>query len=871
MKGLLNDSRSYDGTLFDSDHKLIITKFNLTTLYFLSNYHTSNTKQTADDIFKPRDATKLYETSPGVTKSQLKPTGIQYQMALNQEINKIINPKEEYSPNERYEKIVQAIKTAAMKTLPEKEYLSEKHKTNYRDSKLTDLVKEKRLYRKKRNNAKNKKLRKKYTQKLWKTINCLKSRIRKLRQDRIKQITEELEQNKGSRRSFEAQRLLKTSKRNRLKLQNDNREYIYDTEEKLYQVKTHYESFFNTEKASRLSPWRISPQPLTPPIKRDDIAEVTFKYLRNGRAAGPDQTQGELYKYGNQTLHLEIATTINNMFERNEEIININHMILIPLNKPNKGFQAKNTRPIQLVNMIRKILSSLVLKEIQAFAEKYVSLTQSGYRPNRSTGDIIWTYRWFMAITEKYQETMYMMGIDLSKAFDCIDRLKLLEILEEGSISINALRIIQYLISNTHMQCQIGRTKSESFDTTQGIPQGDALSPVLFIIYLEKIMRTFREKHPDMTNEQLITHYADDTDFWTYVKGLNELTEKNLPEIMVNFNMTMNPNKTEKITISKETVKKITNKKLGSKFANDEDLNYKITKACNAFHSLNKLWLDKSMTHLETKIRMYNVCIKSILLENIAPLAVTESKLEKIAATHRRHLRFLANIFHPRHITNEQLYKITGTYDIRTDILNCRWKFFGHILRSPNIPAKHAMEMYFAKHDSPRYKGKLPTSLPTVLHHDLTTIGSSLKNHQDLKAQEELAQNRSAWQDQTRALIRMARQTWENKRKHQIFKKKYSAKVTLTNKEKRITLLLHKPTSLYFRKRKHTVNLENGINLVYSQWESQGHAKKKQRMNIKKEEKEEEADKKDHNIIKREHLLDDFAVTFDSFGPQDFL
>ena len=173
----------------------------------------------------------------------------------------------------------------------------------------------------------------------------------------------------------------------------------------------------------------------------------------------------------------------------------------------------------------------------------------------------------------------------------------------------------------------------------------------------------------------------------------------------------------------------------------------------------------------------------------------------------------------------------------------------------------------------------LPTSLPTILHHNLTMIGSSLKNYQDLKTQEELAQNRSAWQEQTRNLIIAARQKWENKRKDQIFKKKYSAKVTLTNKEKRITLLLHKPTSLIFKKRKHTVNLENGINLVYSQWESQGHAKKKQRMNNKKEEDKEE-EKEDDNkeeegtIIKKElaeHLLDELAFTFDSFGPQDFI
>eukprot|EP00603_Paraphysomonas_imperforata_P012801 CAMPEP_0114470260 /NCGR_PEP_ID=MMETSP0104-20121206/11163_1 /TAXON_ID=37642 ORGANISM="Paraphysomonas imperforata, Strain PA2" /NCGR_SAMPLE_ID=MMETSP0104 /ASSEMBLY_ACC=CAM_ASM_000202 /LENGTH=406 /DNA_ID=CAMNT_0001643985 /DNA_START=430 /DNA_END=1650 /DNA_ORIENTATION=+ len=380
--------------------------------------------------------------------------------------------------------------------------------------------------------------------------------------------------------------------------------------------------FFNSDKFNSITPWRTPPQPLDPPITQKDITHVTYNHLQNGRATGSDKTQGELYKYGSRMMHYHLAIILNTIFEKNEEVKNINELILIPINKPNKkGYSPQNTRPIQLVNMIRKILSSLILKEMQTFAENYVSITQSGYRANRSTCDIIWTYRWFMATTEKYKETFHMMGIDLSKAFDCIDRSILLNILE-GEISDKAIRIIQYLISNTCMKCQVGKSISKSFQTNQGIPQGDALSPVLFIIYLEHIMRVFKAKHP---------------------------------ETMKDFNMKMNLSKTEKIVINKSTVRHIPNKKLGSIFSNSQDMHYKITKAAKAFHSMNKLWLDKARIGLKTKIRMYNACVKSILMENIAPLAVTYTELERISATHRRHLRFLANIFHPRHITNEHL------------------------------------------------------------------------------------------------------------------------------------------------------------------------------------------------------------------------
>mmetsp|Transcript_13196 Transcript_13196/g.24331 ORF Transcript_13196/g.24331 Transcript_13196/m.24331 type:complete len:628 (+) Transcript_13196:361-2244(+) len=626
--------------------------------------------------------------------------------------------------------------------------------------------------------------------------------------------------NKGNKRSFEAQRILKTNKSHTLKLQNDNEEFIQNEEEKVQAITRHYQTFFNSDKFNSITPWRTPPQPLDPPITQKDITHVTYNHLQNGRATGSDKTQGELYKYGSRMMHYHLAIILNTIFEKNEEVKNINELILIPINKPNKkGYSPQNTRPIQLVNMIRKILSSLILKEMQTFAENYVSITQSGYRANRSTCDIIWTYRWFMATTEKYKETFHMMGIDLSKAFDCIDRSILLNILE-GEISDKAIRIIQYLISNTCMKCQVGKSISKSFQTNQGIPQGDALSPVLFIIYLEHIMRVFKAKHPTITEDQLITHYADDTDFWSFEKDANDKIEQLLPETMKDFNMKMNLSKTEKIVINKSTVRHIPNKKLGSIFSNSQDMHYKITKAAKAFHSMNKLWLDKARIGLKTKIRMYNACVKSILMENIAPLAVTYTELERISATHRRHLRFLANIFHPRHITNEHLYQITGTYDIRIDIINCRWKFFGHMLRSQDIPGKQVMEMYFTLKDCPKFKGKLRTSLPTLLHQELTNIGSSLLNINDLKAQEELA--------------------------------------------------------LRIKKRKRTFEMENGIKFVYSEYyKSQGHSSKRRRTQQQlnsqqqqqslKNEKEQDPRRMMHNS-----LLGEFAVTL-NIDPQDFL
>ena len=87
------------------------------------------------------------------------------------------------------------------------------------------------------------------------------------------------------------------------------------------------------------------------------------------------------------------------------------------------------------------------------------------------------------------------MRIDLSKAFDCLDRTKLIEIIEEhGLANEDKLRLITFLLSETTMRIKVDGMLGACFKTIIGTPQGDALSPILFLIYLEHILRTYPQK-----------------------------------------------------------------------------------------------------------------------------------------------------------------------------------------------------------------------------------------------------------------------------------------------------------------------------------------------------------------------------------------
>ena len=102
--------------------------------------------------------------------------------------------------------------------------------------------------------------------------------------------------------------------------------------------------------------------------------------------------------------------------------------ILTILLKPGKfDGPVENIRPIVFLPLLRKVLS-LVRMVIPINA--YLSSSQSAYRIGRSTADIIWAHRWLIAKTLKYRVAIHILGLDMSRAFDTIDRQKLLDILE---------------------------------------------------------------------------------------------------------------------------------------------------------------------------------------------------------------------------------------------------------------------------------------------------------------------------------------------------------------------------------------------------------------------------------------------------------
>ena len=152
--------------------------------------------------------------------------------------------------------------------------------------------------------------------------------------------------------------------------------------------------------------------------------------------------------------------------------------------------------------------------------DSYLRQAQGGFRLGRSTADIVWAHRWLVGKVLRYKGIIHVLGLDMSRAFDTIDRTKLLSVLESvPGLSDDDRRLIRILLANTSIRVFFNGHETYPFVSNIGSPQGDGLSPILFAIYLEAALREFDARGPTRPSKDVNVGlpynaiYADDADF----------------------------------------------------------------------------------------------------------------------------------------------------------------------------------------------------------------------------------------------------------------------------------------------------------------------------------------------------------------------
>ena len=139
---------------------------------------------------------------------------------------------------------------------------------------------------------------------------------------------------------------------------------------------------------------------------------------------------------------------------------------------------------------------------------------QCGFRKRRSCTDAIFTVQQIIEKIKEHNLPLFLLFIDYEKAYDNVNRDKLWEMMA-NKIPNYLLNTVKCIYRNTTVRIKFNDGISEPIHINKGVRQGCGLSPVLFNIYINKIIQEFKiviKKSVQLNNRKLVNTilYADD-------------------------------------------------------------------------------------------------------------------------------------------------------------------------------------------------------------------------------------------------------------------------------------------------------------------------------------------------------------------------
>ena len=165
--------------------------------------------------------------------------------------------------------------------------------------------------------------------------------------------------------------------------------------------------------------------------------------------------------------------------------------IIMVLHKNKDRTECGNYRGISLVAHAGKLLLKIIARCLSEYCERVGILPeeQSGYRPNRSTTDMMFVIRRLQELARKKRIPLYVCFIDLTKAYKSIDRTLLWTVLARFGVPQNMTSVIRQFHGGMRACVRFDdKVCSRWFAVEQGLRQGCVLAPPLFNIFFAAVI-----------------------------------------------------------------------------------------------------------------------------------------------------------------------------------------------------------------------------------------------------------------------------------------------------------------------------------------------------------------------------------------------
>nr|XP_049705654.1 transposon TX1 uncharacterized 149 kDa protein [Helicoverpa armigera] len=474
---------------------------------------------------------------------------------------------------------------------------------------------------------------------------------------------------------------------------------ISDKQQQLRRWQEHYSNLYSDE--ININPTALDSLPVFPSMSDLDDPptleefQQAIKSLKLGKSSGRDNLPAEIISY--KCVVPILYQVLLKCWEEGTVLQDMRDADIITLYK-GKGDRGdcNNYRGISLLSVTGKAFAKVILKKIETLAARIYPESQCGFRPGRSTNDMIFTLRQLQEKSREHQTPLYIAFVDLNKAFDSAFHDNM-----QGSVIFDGLT-------------------TEAFSMNRGIRQGCVLAPTLFGIFFSAILieafkqcdigihlhtrkdgRLFNIQHLKSKNKRydiLVREllYADDA-------ALVAKSEQELQELVNRFDhacrlysMSINTKKTvimaqgvdhpPHITLDGTPLEIVDHfcylgSTTTSNLCNNKEIDTRIGRAaCNFGKLSTRVWRNNKLT-ITTKILVYKTCVLNTLLYGSETWTTYSKQERRLNAFHMRCLRAILGVTWKDRVTNEAVLSKTNCNSILATLKQRRLRWLGHVHR----------------------------------------------------------------------------------------------------------------------------------------------------------------------------------------------